>query len=342
MANCPEERARSWKYDVSSQSPDQSYDMIDLLKYLFAFLVFLIHCAPFSVSDFSYAKVVNFALIQYAARIAVPFFFACAGFFLFRKIDPAARSYDRVLTYVARLGCMFALWWIILSLSDTLHLWYLSALIVASILISTLMFFHVPLKAIFAIGAVLYVFGLLGDTYRGLLDPVQNFALIRGYESVFNTTRNGLFMGVPFMCIGIAFAKKKIVMSKLAAVSGLIVSLLFLLAEVFAIHELRIAKDYNMFVFLLPVTFFILYIGTHRQISPRPIYKRMRTMSVIVYLSHPMIIKSVRALADAIDSALTFKTPQLVIFFLSLSVTMLTAYLLETLSHKYPYLKYLF
>lgn len=73
--------------NFNSQIDRQQYPVVDLLKYICALLVVSIHIAPLS----SFFEVIplttylNYGIQNYIARLAVPFYFAAAGFFLFRE-----------------------------------------------------------------------------------------------------------------------------------------------------------------------------------------------------------------------------------------------------------------
>ena len=60
------------------------YPSLDLMKFICSILVVMIHITPFGEYEF-----LNFAIHNYVARIAVPYFFVTSGFLLFRKT-----SYD--------------------------------------------------------------------------------------------------------------------------------------------------------------------------------------------------------------------------------------------------------
>lgn len=56
--------------------------MLDIGKFISAFFVIMIHKNPIS----SNYEVLNFYVVDVLARIAVPFFYATAGFLFFRKL----------------------------------------------------------------------------------------------------------------------------------------------------------------------------------------------------------------------------------------------------------------
>ena len=63
----------------------QTFRGIDLIKFLCAILVVSIHAAPFGQTGITLNRLLNFGTQHYLARLAVPFFFMCTGFLVFRK-----------------------------------------------------------------------------------------------------------------------------------------------------------------------------------------------------------------------------------------------------------------
>ena len=53
---------------------------LDLSRWIAAFLVICIHTVPLS----SFSRLGNALFVQVVCRLAVPFFFVCSGYFLFR------------------------------------------------------------------------------------------------------------------------------------------------------------------------------------------------------------------------------------------------------------------
>lgn len=116
------------------------------------------------------------------------------------------------------------------------------------------------MRWIILISVALFFVGLLGDSYYGFMEPLKSFIIpklfIKGYESVFTTTRNGVFFGFVFVLMGALFAQKRMVINSILAVVGLVVSLLIMLLEVYLLKHYSHPKDFNMVLSLLPVIFF--------------------------------------------------------------------------------------
>ena len=63
---------------IAEEKQSSSYKLIDLLKFVCAFLVIGIHTRPFQASSELLDKVFYYDISNYA----VPFFYACTGYFL--------------------------------------------------------------------------------------------------------------------------------------------------------------------------------------------------------------------------------------------------------------------
>lgn len=80
----------------------RNYGLIDILKLLCAALVVAIHVPPF----LDIHGLIDFAVVNYIARIAVPFFFVSSSYFLFTKAyDKVTGGIDKdvILKYALRI-----------------------------------------------------------------------------------------------------------------------------------------------------------------------------------------------------------------------------------------------
>lgn len=145
------------------------FDGIDLIKFICAFLVCIIHISPLPTESLLYSNYINFGLQQYICRIAVPFYFMASGFFLFRKIDLTNIDTNRIQKYCFKALRLLGTWTLLLVVGRTGHLWYLGALVVAVVLISVLLKYHIKFKYIALLSILLYIIGLLGDSYHGII-----------------------------------------------------------------------------------------------------------------------------------------------------------------------------
>lgn len=265
---------------------------VDVLKFICSILVCLLHSTPLFPEDiFDFSEYVNLGIKQYICRLAVPFFFVSSGYFLFRKIDLQNFDSSKIKEYCFKIVFQTGIWFMLLRQTGTFHLWYLGATVLAVVLLSLLLKKQIRIKCIVIISSLLYIVGLLGDSYYDLVAPLRNNFIINQifvvYEWFFGSTRNGIFMGFIFIFMGFIFAQKEIKININFARIGFIVSMLLLLAEVLIlVHLYGDLRDYNMYIFLLPATFFLFYWVSNLKLKDKAIYKKLRYLSTLIYFLH--------------------------------------------------------
>ena len=87
----------------------QSYPMIDVMKIFMVIMVIALHANP--LSDYSFWG--NYMITQCLTRVAVPFFFIAAGFFLFRKMTLESLDGAAVRSYVICILRLYCIWCLI-------------------------------------------------------------------------------------------------------------------------------------------------------------------------------------------------------------------------------------
>lgn len=204
-------------------SDKKEYVAVDVLKFIAAYMVMAIHFMIFEDIN----KELNFWFTQVLCRLAVPFFFVAAGYFVANKL----RDKRKTLSYLIRIFVMYMIYTIVYlpfileeyqragyTLEQKLasfckaffiwgsyfHLWYFVSLMVAIIILYIMInFMKLTDKNILLITGVLYVIGTLGNAYRNIwtdMPVIEN--IITSYERVFQTTRNGIFMGPFLLALG--------------------------------------------------------------------------------------------------------------------------------------------
>ena len=79
----------------------KKYNFIDIIKFLCAALVVTIHVPPLTSVNW----MLNFAVVNFAARVAVPFFFISSSYFVFIKAYKENGELDKSVigAYVKRI-----------------------------------------------------------------------------------------------------------------------------------------------------------------------------------------------------------------------------------------------
>lgn len=257
----------------------RKYKGIDLGRILFAGLIPILHI-PFTDS-----VAVEFVR-QYISRTGVPFFFAVSGVFLNQSI----KKYGSKLAlkrYLSRIGRILIVWLFVyfpffihnaesygrmiqqLIFKTPSFLWYLTSLLFAAIPFCLVK----HRKMLYACAALLYVIGTLyGDTYKWLLGGVS------WYNNIFLTTRNGVFFGLPLMCIGELTWKREKKSFSLLAISSVLLA-----AEItfVGIHAAP-GDDRSMYLALPLFIFYLLLV--FRDWTPRIDSSDLGGISSAIYL----------------------------------------------------------
>lgn len=319
---------------------NETYNLVDVIKFICSYLVLSIHAfGNSSYSDNVILGNILFYLRNYIARIAVPFYFVAAGFFLFKKVDLDNFDFSVIKNYVFKILRLYGTWMILLFIPNCSYpLWYLGALVVAVLLLSFMLYKKVSIKNIVVLSTLLYVIGLFGDSLGKLFDyKIFNYSLGL-YNSLFKNTRNGVFFGFIFVVIGMIFAKKKIFINKKLAILGLILSFVGLFFEVFITKIKDVSLDYSMRIFLLPLTFFLFYIAINIKLKPNKIYKKLRIIGMMVYYTHTLVqfllLNEYLSIFVTKVFNVNFLGNSIVIYVLSIIITTIIAVIVERMSHK--------
>ena len=329
--------------------PKTSYPLVDVIKFLCAFLVVAIHVNPFYSYQSGITKALYFGIRQYVARIAVPFYFAAAGFFLFRKIDLQDIDMFVIRTYVFKVLRLYAIWSILLLVDDAYHLWYMSSLAVAIVFLSVLFKKKVSLNKIIVLSVFLYGIGLLGDSYYGVSLGLKKIGMIgnviTAYEQTYGSTRNGIFMGAPFVLIGVLFAQKRISIKQSVAIGGFLVSLALMFVEICLLRILGSPQNFNMFIMLVPTTIFLFGVATSVRSKPCRLCGRLRVVGTLIYYDHLFINRLVAWGFRTFRGYFGANTSNsIAVFMLTIVLSTAVGFGIEWLSHKekFTYLKWLY
>ena len=334
------------KESANKLPQNHQFNGIDIVKFICAIMICVMHVQPFSSDVYGFTKL-NFWIQNFPCRIAVPFYFTASGFLLFRKTEFHNMNESRIKNYCFKILRLLGTWTFLLFIGGSVQLWYLGALVLAVIILSILIKKGIPMRWIVLISSVLYFIGLLGDSYYEFIEPLKQFLIpklfIVGYETVFSTTRNGVFFGMIFVLIGALFAQKHIVINNAVAIFGFVFSLAMLFFEIYLLSHYSHPKDYNILISLLPLSFFLFYISTHIKLNNRPIYGSLRVIGMIIFFTH-LFVNYFVGLAIEIANNKMGLNLTVFQFIITLSFTTILAILIERLSktNRFQWLKYLF
>ncbi len=289
---------------------NKSYAGIDFFRLIAAVLVITIHTSPLA----SFTQTGDFMLTRILARVAVPFFFMTSGFFL---ISRYSRNNDKLKKFIKKTAVIYIISILIYIpvniyngyfeldnfiprfLQDLLfdgtmyHLWYLPASALGAWIAWHLVKRLDYPKAMIA-AAVLYLIGLLGDSYYGIAEKIPALnAFYQLVSQISDYTRNGIFFAPIFFILGGLIADTGPRPFKKSA-CGFCISLACMTAEGLILHKFALQRHDSMYVFLLPCMYWLFGMILHFQ-GKR--FKRIRTLSLCIYIIHPIMIIAVRLIA---------------------------------------------
>lgn len=321
--------------------PRKTYAAIDDFRLVAALLIVAIHTAPLS----SFHETADFLVTYCFGRIGVPFFLMVTGFFVLapyqkkRQSGIGSRGVGKFLKKTAVLYLISILLYMPLkiysgNISDSIggwlkeiffdgtfyHLWYLPAVILGCLLIVGLLQFCSPM-AVSVLVFVLYVLGVLGDSYYNLISQIP--VLKTAYEGLFlvsSYTRNGIFFAPIFLWMGVLLANGKIRISQKTAGIGFAISLAGMLVEGFVSFYFEWQKHNSMYFLLIPVMFFLFELLLLQQGKEIEI---ARDLSMYIYILHPLCIVLVRGIAGALKMTKLLVEQSLVHYFAVVAVSIL-------------------
>ena len=303
------------------KSKTSLYGGLDRFRTAASLLVIAIHTSPLA----SLNESADFFLTRILARIAVPFFLMVTGQFVLADLffpsseNSALGNLRRFLKKTALLYGLAILLYLPLGIyaghfqgltvgaflrmlifdGTFYHLWYFPACILGTALVWLFSRF-MSLKSVTVLSAVLYVLGLMGDSYYGLAQKVPGLETVYDFGfQIFSYTRNGIFLAPLFLILGVWAAKgeqksAENVSSRLfPCLAGLALSFGIMTAEAFLLRHFQLQRHDSMYLALVPVMI-LLYqcLLKWKAVSSR----FFRSAAAWIYLLHPAWIVAVRGL----------------------------------------------
>lgn len=326
----------------------RKYGGLDWFRIVSAVLVITIHTSPL----LSFGEFPDFLLTRIIARVAVPFFLMVSGFFLLPEVQRENGNPERLYRQIGHLAKLYLIS-IVLYLplmiysgyfkedftignlfKDILingtfyHLWYLPAAITGLAIVGLLLRYCKD-WTVFVISLVLYLFGLLGDSYYGIVTMVPWLQkLYDGIFSISEYTRNGLFFVPLFLMLGYYLGRQETRRSRLTqkqAAIGLVISGILLFGEGIGLHFLNWQRHDSMYILLPVVMVFLFSLMLQWDIKGG---KRLNRIAMIVYIIHPAMIVAIRLAGKITKMTKLLVDQSLVHFILVMICSFVAAYLL--------------
>ncbi len=339
---------------------NERYGGLEWFRVLSAVLVIAIHTSPL----LCFGEFPDFILTRVIARIAVPFFLMTTGFFLLPDIRWNTDKQTKLFRQIRYLGILYGIsmllylplmiykgyfgdgFTVIGLIKDILingtfyHLWYFPAAIFGLLLVGTLLRYCKD-TYVFMLSILLYVFGLLGDSYYGLAERIP---WINGfYQSVFSVsdyTRNGLFYVPLFIMLGCLLGTRRDKQTnkqtmkscpKAVTIIGLAVSSVLFLGEGVCLHFLQWQRHDSMYL-TLPIVMWFLFQCLLTWSDRR--HYNFSLLTLLVYILHPAMIVAVRLLGKLTGQTVWFVDQSLVHFLLVAVSSFAVSYLLALLGKR--------
>ncbi len=278
------------------------------MRIVAAIFVVAIHTLPFAQIN-PRAEVIFTRTI---ARVGVPFFFMIIGFFVLRN---QKRDFSKISRYLFKILFLYLVATFIYipiiiyskgyPTTDVVreslkmfffdgtfyHLWYFPAAIIGLIIVTPLV--NIIRGFALLIVTILYIFGLLGDSYYFIshsspfLSNIYN-CLFR----IFDYTRNGIFFAPMYIYLGslISLNRRGNRTVGYAFVLFALSSILMILESLYIHSHFELRHD-SMYIFLPFVVFSLFEIL--KQFSGKRSYLS-KDVSMLTYIIHPFFIVLVR------------------------------------------------
>lgn len=252
-------------------------EFIDVMRIIGCIMVICIHTAPLT----NISSMLNFILCHIISRIAVPFFFVTSGYFFAQKLysKTSARN-EKIKNYILKQINIYLIFSLIYSIFNIFilktvqvdnikkilyfireyvfigyfHLWYLNALIISTVFL-TVIWSKYKEKSIFITSLVCFIVGTLLNSYSFIFEGVLFEVFVKIYHYLFITSRNALFLGFPMMTLGIIIYRYNILTKLHNSIFGLAINFVIYIIEVITLRKLGNPIFYDMYFFLVPITF---------------------------------------------------------------------------------------
>lgn len=330
------------------------YGGLDWFRIISAILVITIHTSPL----LCIGEEADFILTRVIARVAVPFFFMVSGFFLLPDIRWNEDQRHRVWRQIGKLGFLYLIATLLyvplrlysgtLGTQDTFgsvikdilfdgtfyHLWYLPAAMLGLMLTAGIIR-HSRVEVGLLLSLVLYLFGLLGDSYYGLAQQIEGLRqLYVGLFQVMDYTRNGIFFAPLFLVLGCRLKQQaeqgKIIRIRYAGL-GTVLSLLAMTAEALVLRQAGWQRHDSMYG-MLPVVMWFLFQWVIQWKGAGG--KRLGRIALVVYIIHPAMIVAVRLVAKITGKTAVMVDQSLVHFLLVMLLSFIAAYVITMFGWK--------
>ena len=288
----------------------QRINSIDVFRFVCALLVVAIHTRPFEYQN----EVLGFVFVQVLPRIAVPFFFCVSGYFYINNLESGNKCVFTTFIKVLKTYLVWSAIYLVVDIIEKLlrhafspipylkdcilrlffygsyyHFWYFIALLL-SILIVGLFYKLRAQKVLIVLSGILYILGLLGESYYALGNQVlvlNNFI----NSSIFIDIRRIFLMGLPFFVSGYFVNKLQNRTREKSLTIAMVIAILLFVFEIILIQVFSLGKSIVITVFLYPIVIIVmLLLMKHPLSSCSSRAAKCRSLANYTFYIHPLFI----------------------------------------------------
>lgn len=348
----------------------KQYPAIDIMKFVMAILVINIH-KPIVSYDVLY---VNLILRTAIGSSAVPFFFICSAFFLFKKFtDDVQKNKAFFLSFLKRMFILYTLWTVIylpcmfvksftghydeitlklligqcaswiknFFLSQSfIHFWYMNTLILSAVFVFLLLKKLSP-KAVLVISLAVYV---TSNALYSLNIYDASIRIADIYASLPIVLKNTLSIGFLCVSLGAYFAMNKPKLSfKISTIFSVLMIFISIVQNIILEPYSDVALPLTRLTCII-AAYFIFSMCATSNLANRPIFSKLRSYSSLMYFSHLLLMSEGLSYLAKITGIDAFATSYPLAFFLSVILFLGFAMLITELQKKkhFHWLKYLY
>ena len=327
-----------------------NYELLDIFKFIFCLMIITVHVNVLS----TFSENTDWYVTHLLFRLAVPFFFVTSGFLFGKKIIEKDNDIkETTKKYCIRLSIPLV-FWLLVGLPHTIHeeysisllhtlkeiflkaifypygaLWYIYASIIA---ITILYFFYKKKRYILpvVIGFILYIFALLCNSYYFVAEKIPILKrIVDSYMEIFVSPRNGIFIGILFISLGVLLAKYLDKLKNIKLRYSIPVSILVYIVLIFEVYFVRyrnVLDDSSLFIMTPFISFLIVYLLI--LLSRNKSQTKLRNLSTGMYFIH----KPILGYLLMIFSTLYDKR---IIFLIVIVLSFILVFLLQLSNNKY-------
>lgn len=297
------------------QAQTKQFDMINVFRLIAAYLIIVIHTCAFQCFGEVAIFVTNFSICM----IAIPFFFATSGYFLYSGFNKP----NYMKNYVKKLSLIFLVATIIYAplclpgmygdlatkglkyIFQTViiyslpgHLWYISTLLMSALVIYVFLKKN-WMKPLMILSVILFILTVIGQGYFNVFEGQLIMKCIDGYNVIFDRIRNGFAFGIPYMTMGVVINKYKLNEKVKRPYLILLIAIILYAIEGYLFYHFKTGyESYTYFshALLIPIIF-ILLLNAKLSLSSKTSFM-LRELALWIYIYHIVILRLLGRVTD--------------------------------------------